>query len=167
MSNMIQQAMEASRKERRSRNIRLRLTHKSQITPVAARIPNLRHRKSKPIYEVRLSDKTERTFHAWDDFISFMNFPPERGPELFGVLMPNRGEWVTFSGEEEDPEEVEAVLNTKVLYECQTCGTCDLVTPLDAFRTTCKCGGEWKLVDIEQYKEALPSERMERKTYDI
>jgi hypothetical protein len=96
-----------------------------------------------------------------------MNFPPERGPELFGVLMPNLGEWVTFSGEEEEDSEEEAALHTPILYECEKCGTCELVTPLDSVMTACRCSGSWKLVDIEQYKESLPSERSEKKTYDI
>ena len=168
MSNLIQQAMESSRTERRSRGISLRLTHKSQVTPVAARIPNLRHRKSKPSYEVRLSDKTERTFHTWNEFVGFMHFPPERGPELFGVLMPNRGEWVEFSGEEDVDTEEEEALHTPILYSCSQCATAELISPINSVMTTCKCGGSsWELIPLEAYKESLPSEKFEKRTYDI
>ncbi len=153
-----------NRTSRRSYGLRAPLTHKG-LTATAIRIPNLRRTKQKATYEVKLSNKTEHVFHKWDDLIAFMQFPAERGPELFTACFSNRGEWVEFTDEMTDEDD--SAMNTPLLYECSVCGKGSQVSPLQSVVTNCECGGTWQLVDIEQYKEALPSERVTKKSYDI
>ena len=141
---------------------------KAKILPTAVRIPKLRHKKQKATYEVKLSNKTERVFHKWDELVTFMGFPPDRGPELFTTCFTNRGEWVEFSDEAEEGDD--EALNTPLLYECSICSTMETISPLQSVMTNCKCGGTWNLVDIEEFKanaEPLPSERFEKVSYDF
>jgi hypothetical protein len=138
-----------------------RMLGKQRITnfkaaPIAVRITNP-HRNGVAHYEIRLANNAERVFHKWNHLIKFMYFPVERGPELFAICFTNRGEWVEFSevAEEHDDE----ALNTPILYECAKCATMSTITPIQSVMTKCKCGGEWVLVDIDQYKTSLSLQR--------
>ena len=78
------------------RSAQLRMSEEPRMsTPSAfAFVTHLRIRKKH--YEVRLSSGQEKCYRRWEALLRETGVPGSNGPELFGVLVANKGRWVKF-----------------------------------------------------------------------
>lgn len=79
---------------RRSAEIRLSEEPKLSSSLRLAHVTHIRLRKKQ--YEVRLSSGQEKCYRRWETMLHETGVPVSNSPELFGMIVQNKGSWVAF-----------------------------------------------------------------------